>query len=121
MAKGKEAYILRRGKNCYWAKESSHVPELVPECISSVWGKGEEKEQRLWEGRKSAGLEMKGPHVPAGKPWRDKTPSIPQLLLVPGLLESSPGTACLGGWLTTIVAGSLPYLLMTKSPPRAHC
>lgn len=85
---------------------------------------GERKKRKsrgLWEGRKPAGLEMKGPCAPAGRSWGDKTSSIPQLLLEPELLESSPGTACLGGWLATMDAGSLPYLLMSKSPSRAHC
>lgn len=52
MSKGKEAWILRIEKNCYWAKESPHFPELVEGCISSVWGKGGEKEQRITDGKK---------------------------------------------------------------------
>jgi hypothetical protein len=95
----------------------------LSQSVLLVSGEREKRRERA-EGygrEESAGLEMKGPCAPARRPWRDKTPSIPQLLLEPGLLDSSPGAACLGGWITTIDAGSLPYLLMSKSPPRAHC
>ena len=52
MFKRKEAWILRMGKIATWQRKVPTFLSLSQTCIPSVWGKGEEKEQRIMDGKK---------------------------------------------------------------------